>query len=40
MIYESHVGRDVARVINEGAPPNAWELFDQLLESIREEPLP
>ena len=40
MIYESHFGRDVARVINEGAPPNAWELFDQLLESIREEPLP
>ena len=40
MVYDPDLGRDVGRGTGYGAPPNAWALFDELLESIEEEPLP
>ena len=38
--YDTGFGRDVERVTSYGAPANVSELFDELLASIREAPLP
>ena len=40
MIYDTRFGGQIERVTSYGAPANAWELFDELLASVREAPLP
>ena len=40
MDYDPGRGREVERVLNDGAPLNTWVLFDQLLQSIRQDPQP
>ena len=40
VVYDSDLGGSIELVIGAGAPPNARELFDQLLDSIKEDTPP